>query len=316
LKYEVKMLLRQISPSDPVTAVVIDGLERSCPILSDAQFYSRPGPADSVKRAKDTEEKEEIFRELNTNNTAQAFTRTYDPVVKKIVSFDTKADVALEDRNEDPEAELAQETRVQAESVGYTLQEKFFEGDVDDDEKEFNGMRELTAATGKIVFANDSADGVVLALGNSDMAVAAQQTAIESLLKFFACIRGGASHAYMNEYLKVRWLTIAKNLGYYRQSKDELGNLIDMIGGTVIRGAGYTEPGTPLLPFTEENNSSSIFACRWGERVDLTVLTSVGVKGRYAGQIGNFLINNVNMDAVMHLQNPTALYQCKGWKLA
>jgi hypothetical protein len=309
------MLLREISPSDNITAVVLSAFEISCPILADAQFYSRTGPADSVKRAKGTTNKAEIFREINTNNTPAAFTRTYDAVTKKIVSFDAKADVTLEDRNEDPETELLQETSVEAESVGYALQEKFFEGDVDDDSKEFDGMRELATALGNVVTANDQGNPVVLALGNSDAVVSAQQQAVEFMLRFFARVRGGASHCYMNEYLKIRWLTIAKALGYYRQSKDELGNVIELIGNTIIRGAGYTEPGVPLLPFNEANNTSSIFACRWGERKDLTVLTSVGVKARYAGQIGNFLFNNVNMDAAMHLQNPTGLWQCSGWAL-
>jgi len=309
------MKLREISPSDPITSLVLTGFERSAlAFTQDVEFYAKTGPADSVKRAKATATKTDTFRALNTDNEAPIYTPNYDPVVKKIVSFDVKVDVVLEDRNEDPEAELAQLTVIEAESHGYALQEAFFEGDDDESEGDplsFKGLRSLAAATGKII----TADYGVLPVGWSNDVIAQQQLAVEELTNFAKRIRGGATHMYMHEDLKTRLLTIAKNLGYYRLSKDELGNEVEMFRGIIIRGAGYQENGGLLLPFTEESNTTSIFACRWGERTNLTCLTSVGVKARYAGQIGNFLINNVNMDAALHLQAPTALYQCKGWKL-
>lgn len=310
------MLLRQISPSDPVTNLVLEGLEMSAPILQDVQLYAKAGAADSVKRKRDGTVTA-IFRSLNESNSATPPTPVYDPVAKKIISFDAKVDVVLEDRNEDPEAELAVQTKLEAISAGYVLQEKIFEGDADDDAEEIDGMRELVQSA-KIVPV--AVDGIVLQLGNSDAAVQLQQTAIEKLLQHFAMVKGGASHAYMNEYLKIRLLTIAKNLGYYRVSKDELGNFIEQIGSTIIRGAGYKEDGSTLLPFTEtvgnSSNCSPIFLVRWGERVDFTALTSVGVKARYAGQSGNFITNNVNLDLALHLQNHSALYQSTGWRLA
>jgi hypothetical protein len=147
----------------------------------------------------------------------------------------------------------------------------------------------------------------------------AQQQAIEMLLSHAALVAGHASHCYANELFKIRLLTVAKNLYYYRQGKDELGNTVDMIGNIILRGAGYAKAGTPLLPFTETRGSnsdcSSLFFVRWGERKFLTVLTSVGVKGRYAGQIGNQIINNVNLDAALHLQHDKAITQSAGWRL-
>jgi len=315
------MLLRQISPSDPVTRLALDGLESRCPILQDVQFYSRPGSADRVKQSREAETPSSIFRSLNESpNSATGATPTYLTPAKKIVSFDAKVDVILEDRNEDPEAELAYQTRLKAEEAGWILQNKFFEGDDAADAESFDGLRNKVDAAWTLQAGVSGGDGVVLQLGNSDDAVAAQQTAVEELLKLFATVRGGASHAYMNEYLKIRWLTVAKALGYYRLSKDELGNDIELIGSTIIRGAGFSKAGTPLLPFTETagaaSNASSIFAARWAERSDLTALTSVGLKARYAGQSGNFLINNVNMDMELVLQDVTALVQSKGWRLS
>lgn len=309
-------LLREISPSDPLTQLVLEGLEFSAPILRDIQFYARSGSSDLVKTAREAETPASIFRSLNESNTATGASPNYDTIAKKIVSYDAKVDVILEDRNEDVETELAHQTRLKANEAGWILQEKVFEGDSGSDAEEFDGLRTLVSPSW--VLETDT-NGIVLLLGNSDAAVEAQQVAIEKLLQLFSQVRGGASHAYMNEDLKVRWLTIAKNLGYYRQSKDEIGNTIEQIGDVIIRGAGRAKNGTALLPFDETvgaaSNCSSIFAVRWGERINMTALTSVGVKARFAGQSGNFVINNVNLDMALVAQDATALVQSKGWRL-
>ncbi|NIR49936.1 hypothetical protein GWO43_15670 [candidate division KSB1 bacterium] len=276
-------------------------------------FYTRTGSSDLVKDAKLDSAETKITRSINEDNVATPPTRPETTIAKKIVSFDAKVDVTLEDRNEDPETELAQETLQKARDASWRLQEMFFEADTGSDSEDFDGMRQLVHASWKLT------DGVLVPVGGSDSMVEAQQLAIEKFLQHSARVRGGASHAYMNEFLKIRWLTIAKHLGYYRQSKDELGSVIEMIGNVILRGAGYKENGNTLLPFNKSvggfSNTSEIFFVRWGERTDLTLLTSVGVRGRFAGQIGNFLVNNINMDAVMHAQNRTALVQSQGWRL-
>lgn len=309
------MLLREASYKDELTSLVVESLEKNCPILQDAQFYTKTGPADSVKSKRDGKT-DTIFRDLNQNNSATPPVPEYIPVVKKIISFDAKADVILEDRNEDPYTELSEQTRLESEDAGFILQEKFFEANGTEPSLEFHGFRKLVASANSKPVATD---GIKMPLGNSDANLTAQQEAIEQLQKLIKTVRGGATHLYMNEFLKIRWLTIAKNLHYYSMSKDELGNEIEKIAGVIIRGAGYKKDGSLLLPFTETVGSatetSSIFAARWGERKDLTALTSVGVRARYAGQSGNFYTNNVNLDMALVLQNKTALYQSKGWYL-
>lgn len=183
--------------------------------------------------------------------------------------------------------------------------------------KEFSGIRNIVNA-GNIITHNN--EPVVINLGNSDANRQAQQVAYETFRKDARRIKGGATHAYMNGDLKIRWLTIAKELGYYRLSKDELGNDIEMIGDIIIRDAGLKTNGDDILPLAEtmgvHESTTSIFFVRWGERTDLTVLTSRGLVGRYSGQVGNFFINNVNMDAALVLQNKHALNQSKGWALS
>jgi len=310
------MRLREISPADPVSQIALDGLIETAPILLDAEFYTREGNADNIKDAPSGATQTKITRSLNEPNTPIAGARTYSPATKKIVSFDSKVDVILEDRNEDVEAELIKQTLIDAKEAGWVLQDLFFNGDVGEDSENFDGMVNLVHADWiKTIEAN----GIYVPVGSSDTNASLQQLAVEKLLQGFAMVRGGTQIAYMNEYLKIRWLTVAKALGYYRQSKDELGNTIDMIGNVIIKGASYSKAGTPLLPFTEtcgtSTNTSSIYCVRWGERTNLTCLTSVGLKGRYAGQVGNQIINNVNLDMTMHLQDITSLVQLKGFQI-
>ncbi len=311
------MKIREISPSDPISQLALDGLIQSAKALEDIEFYARGGNADSVKEA-GKGNTTTIFRPINTDNTSTPPTRKDLPVAKKIVSFDASVDVVYEDRNMDAVAELAQETFNQAKTSGFILQEKIFEGNsaLENAENEFDGLRKLTPAANKIPIAEN---GHIVVLGNTDAAVKSQQLSKELLLQSLARVRGGATVVYMNDFLKIRFMSVAKALGYYRLSKDEFGNEIEMIGNTIVRGAGDKEDGTKLLPFNEtvgtSADCSSIFAVRYGTRQELSALTSVGVKGRFSGQKGNLITNNINFDMAFVLQNPAALYQFTGWRM-
>lgn len=311
-------LITELSPSDPITRRALEGLQSTCPILRDAQFFSRPGSATRVKEAREGGGQSTIYRSINDSpNTATPPTPNYLTPAKKLISWDAKADVQLEARNEDPETELSLQTYLESQEVGWTLQNDVFNGDNAGNAEAFDGFGVIVNPSWVIPVATD---GHVLQLGNSDDAVTAQQTAIRELKKAIRRVRGGATHMYMNGDLLATWLIIAKHIGYYRQSKDELGNDLDLIAGVIVRDAGLTKAGAEILPFSEttgaSTNCSSIYLVRWGEGTDLSILTSNGLQARYAGQSGNFLINNMNMDWEFVLQNPTALVQSSGWRLA
>lgn len=308
------MKLREVSPNDEYSSVAVKAFEETAPITQDLELYTRTGSADSVKDAKQGVEKTKITRSLNEENSENPRSRSYSPVQKKLVSYTSLVDVALEDRNEDIASELIQELESDSKEAGYKFQDMLFNGDNGSDPEDFDGMLNIVPDT---QIRTPETNGIVMPMGNSDENFTAQQNAIEHLINGFASIQGGATHAYVNEYLRTRILLVAKNVGFYSKSKDELGNIIEKIGKTIIRGAGYDRNGNPLLPFTEvcgsRSNTSPIIAVRWGERLDLTMLTSVGLKARYTGQHGNFYKINVNMDAALHLQNIKAITKIKGW---
>jgi len=313
--------IREVSPQDPISQRALDGLEETAPILTqgEIEFYTRDGDQDRVQKAGDSSDTE-LFRSQNTDNSPTPRSNDYADAVKKILSYDAEADVILEDRNRDPEEELTDQTYLESRERGYIFQNKIFEADSATNADEFDGMR-VQVPSGHVIEPDDK---IVMPLGG-DSKKQAQQEAIEEILKFFERVPGGAQVAYVNNFMKIRLLAIAKSTGFYGQSKDELGDTIDMVGDTIIRGAGRKKDGSSVLPFSESftdssstthTNTSSIFACRWAERADLTMLTSVGLKGRYAGQSGNMITTNLNMDAQLVLQDDNALWQKRGFALS
>lgn len=314
------MLLTQISPNDPVSALAVRGLSETAPIVMDLQLFSRSGSSALIKTAREGSVPASIFRSLNEEKTSTGPTPNYDTIAKKIVSFQAKVDKILESRNEDPMAELALQTLLEAREHGYVFQNAVFHGDAAVDAESFNGFDALVDTAWELSLEDDGfADGLIVPLGNSDGNFTKQQQYIEAVLKLFERVRGGASHAYMPAALKIRTVSVGKALGYYRNSIDQFGETIDIIGDTIIRSAGRKKNGSEVVAFDEtvgaSNKCASIYAVRWGEGVDLTALTSIGLQGEFSGLIGKFYINEVDMDMAMILQDDTALVKQVGFRL-
>jgi hypothetical protein len=314
------MRIEQASASNPVTNLALQGLMQTCPILADVDFFIRPGSSPQIKKSREGATPASIWRSLNENKTSTPPTPIYESQTKRILSWQTQVDKILEQRNEDPIAELAFQSLIEARENGWILQDKFFNGDNGTDAEEIDGFVNKVAAGQTLSLATDGyTNGLQVPVGNSDTNTGAQQNFIEEVLKMIEMVRGGASHLYVPANLKIRMLTVARNLGYYKQSKDELGASVDMIGDTIIRSAGRNKDGSSIIPFNETVGSSSdcasIYAVRWGEGVDLTALTSAGLVGEAAGLVGKFYTNEFDMDLALVLQDETALVKKTGWRL-
>jgi len=305
--------IRQVSPGDPLSAVAINAMAEVAPILEDIQFYTMPGTADTLYEDFDAGEKTKITRSLNEDNSATPPTPVPQTITKKIISFDSKVDKVYEQRGYDIPTAQTRQLQREARQAGFRFQYLVFEGDDGSDAEDFDGLRNIA----KTAYKNEN--GVLVPAGNSDSVVEAQQVAVETLLKEAAVLRAMNPIAYMNENLKIRWVTVAKNLGYYRQEIDTLGRYIERIGNLILKGAGYGADGAALLPFSETVNggsSSSIFFVEWGEGDKVTALTSKGFVAEDNGKVGNYYLVNCNMDMVLGIRTPWSLVVSQGWKLS
>jgi hypothetical protein len=304
--------IREISASDNLTNTAIDALAEVAPALEDIEFYAQPGSSDTIYQDFDAAAKAKITRSLNEDNSATPPTPVPATLTKKIVSFDAKVDVVYADRGYDLPTAMIRQIQREARQAGFRLQYLIFEGDAAADAEDFNGLRKIASGS----YTNEN--GVLVPAGNSDGVIEAQQLAVEAFLKEAQKLRAVNPIAYMNEDLLTRWVTVGKSLGYYRETIDEFGVPIPQIRNVILKGAGYDADGVPLLPFTEAvngGNSSSVFFTQWGEADNVSALTSVGLIARDAGQSGNYLLTNINLDMVLGLQKPWALVLSQGWKL-
>lgn len=307
------MNIRQASPGDPLTSAALGALIETAPILEDLEFYTRPGTSDTIYEDFDAGAKAKITRSLNEDNTATAPTPVPQTLTKAIVSFDAKVDTVYLQRGYDIPSEMQTQLRREARQAGFRFQYLVFEGDVAVDAEDFNGFRKIA----KTAYKNTA--GLIVPAGNADSVVESQQLAVEAFLNQAAVLRAANPIAYMNETLRARWVTVAKNLGYYRQSIDELGRQIERIGNVVLKGAGYGSDGAALLPFTETANggsSSSIFFVEHAEGDKVTALTSAGFVAEDNGKVGSHFIVNCNMDMQLGIRTPWSLVISQGWKLS
>lgn len=307
------MRIGQVSPSDPLSAAAIAAMAEVAPILNDIEFYTERGTTDTIYQDFDASAKAKITRSLNADNSPTAPTPVPATITKKIVSFDAKFDIVYEQRGYDVPTARVRQLQREARQAGFRLNYLIFEGDSGTDAEDFDGLRNVASASYK------TTNGVVVPAGNADAVIQQQQLALEALIKEIAVLRAMNPVGYMNEYLKIRLVTVGKSLGYYRQTIDQFGQPIDRIGNCILKGAGYDASGDPILPFTESangGNSSSIFFVDHGEADKVSALTSVGFKADDNGKVGSHYVINCNMDMAFSLFVPWSLVISQGWKLS
>lgn len=315
----------ELSATDPRTTLVLNNFVEAAPIVEDlnaeSAFYTRNGDSDRVREGRKADSGG-IFRGMNEDNNQSAANVTYVTGDKKIVSFSPNVDKMNEQRGNDIDSELAYETGQMSEDAGYEFQKAMFEGDSGTNADSIDGFRSLV----KSANVETPDNKLVVPLGG-DSKKQEQQEFIEYFMNWMESIPGGADYVYVNGKLKTRLLLVAKNVGFYSEGKDALGNEVDMIGEVAIKSAGWGPDRNRLLPFTESytdsgstthTNTSSAFAVRYGTRRQVTMLTSNGgcLVDFDPNYSSNKIAHHVNMDTAPIVQEPDALQQLEGLALS
>ena len=315
-------LLRQVSPSDPVSQMFLQGLEEGCPIIrDDALCHIKGGDLDRQEDEQDASATDLTSRALYGAKTAETYTPTYSNVTKYIFWGKVETDPVVEQRHGAAEADavLKQRTLKQGRMRGRRLQELMLIGSNSDVSTDFNGFSNLVGAS-QILTGDDG--GVVLPLGGDDVKHL-QQAAIERIIKVGRNIRArlGMSATvklYANSEFNTRLLMVARALNMYRE-KDIIGNEIDnLLGWIVPRDVGVDNSYADLLPWTEtynDGNSTSIYMVGWGEGPNMVNMpTSAGLVGVTKQDEDGNLYNSFDLDIGLGKQDPYALWRITGWK--
>lgn len=308
--------IRALSRMNPVAELVLSQFEEHSPVFNDIDAYTAGGNADSLKKHRDGIAQTSIFREINNPPSRDKTTIDEFPIAKKIISGHTDIDKVYEDRNVDVMTELEFQTRQDAEVDAKMFHEKAWFGDSGSDSKEFDGIINLVPAARDV----DLADELVLPVGG-DASKAQQQTFFEEFIASQHVMPWSEFHCYMNEHFRLRMLTAAKNLGYYDRIQTPDG-VIERIGKAIIRGYGYDASGDLIMPTVDgvgdedPEGTTSFTYVKWGERTNLTFVTSAGLVADFNGMVDKrFFQNSWDLDGAFGLQNNKALYKLNGFGL-
>ncbi len=308
------MKIRQISPNDPVTNIVLDAFEEEAPIFNDIEAYQVGGNADSLEKAGDGKSQASIFRDVNNHEERARPTYGDVPVTKKIVSGDSGVDKVYEQRNVDIVSKLESNTKRDAKEDAKVFRSKIWTGDSATESDEIDGIHTLTPAARIETLDN----AIILPLGG-DAAKQYQQEFFEKFILTHVNMPWNEFFAYMPESWTLRLVTAAKNLGYYKEIDTPVGKAVK-IGKAIIKSYGYDAAGNELFAPSDQgvpgsNLTSTFTYVKWGEEENLTMATSKGLVGEYLGLVKKIYTNTWDLDANLVLQNDKALYQIKGFGL-
>ena len=308
--------IRSLSSINPVAEIVLSQFEEHAPIFNDIDAYIAGGNADSLKKHRNGIAQSNIFRAINTPPSRDKVTIDYFPIPKKIVSGHTDIDKVYEDRNMDITTELEFQTREDAQVDAKMFHEAAWKGDSAAVATSFDGIMNLVPDARDV----DLPDVLTLPVGG-DASKAAQQTFFEKFISAQHVMPWSEFHCYMNEYFRLRILTAAKNLGYYDRIQTPDG-VIERIGKAIIKGYGYSADGELLFPQAASNGDpdpagvSSFTFVKWGERSNLTYVTSAGLVADFNNLVDKrFYRNSWDLDGAFGLQNDKALYKLNGFAL-
>lgn len=303
------MKLFEISPNDTLTQNCVALVSEKASILKYAEFYGIIGNSDMPR--KNATASGGQFRALNDNYAANTVNPQYGQVNLKIFGDKIMVDKAHERRGKDIASERLRQLDGFCENLGRNIQFEFFNGNVNLNNKSWNGLSTIIPSS-QIIYGSD--EGLVIPLGNSDAAKTAQQQFIEKMRNLISKIDGKPDVIYMNEDVYSRLTSIASE--YLVWQKDEFGILMPFFAGIPLEAGGYTSSGSLIIPANEMigeySNASTITALKFGEEKDLTIGTSTGLVVSDEGLVGNHYIHSVELDADIALLNTKAVAQLKG----
>lgn len=297
---------------DVITNTVVNAMLEKSNVLGLAEFYPMVGNADYTRKASSASGGQ--FREINSNYPNNQVNPQFANPTLKIFGDQVQTDRAHERRGSDIASVRASDLLTFAYALGKEFQNAFFNGDTTVDAKQFSGLKKIVPA-GQIIEAGT--DGLAVTLGNATAEKKTQQQFLELLDSLVQSIDGGAQALCMDGQLLSRLSTIARDQVSFQLN--EFGQQVAFYNGIPILSAGFDKNGSKILPFSEiqgvNNDTTSVYAFRFGEKEDLSFATNVGVEVKDLGLVGVHYTYSVDFDLDLVLLNNRAAARLKGIRL-
>ena len=284
------------------------------PLANYAEFYPISGNADTPRKV-DANISAGDNRTIATDYTAKSNTPGFGAVVLKIYGDKVETDYAYERRSQDIGSQRARDLANFSRSLG-----RYFMDAVVNDElsaTKFSGLKEQATALGvKTVF--DTANGGELPSGNGNTERKQQDKFIEILTAQLSAVR--PSVMLMNGALMARLASVGRSYLSTTTVKDIYGNeyLIRTFYDVPIIDPGFKANNSGLiLPSNETEGTStskctSIYMVRFGEEMDTTFATNVGMDVKDLGMVGTKYTTLVEFDVDLAVLDKTSLTRISG----
>ncbi len=307
------MKLNEISGGGVLTKRVVSTLMKNAPILQYAEFFKMVGNADNPRMAATA--KGGQFRAVNDDYPDNQVDAAFANIALKIFGDKVQVDQAHERRGQDIASVRLSELDNFSKMMAREFQDAFVNSDSASDSKSFDGIKKLVPS-GQVL--TPGADGIEVPLGNDSTSKKKQQVFLEWLFNLIENIDGGAQLLFMDSKTLSRLNSIARE--FVRYTKDtQFGVRIAYFNEVPIVISGYDKDGNRVIPHDEtigaNNDATSIYAMRFGERSDLTLATNVGVEVKDLGLVGSHYVHKVEMDVAPGLLYDKALARLKGIRI-
>ena len=177
------------------------------------------------------------------------------------------------------------QTRMKVKAASYKYQDAFINGDVAVDTKGFDGLKKRLVGDQVLVA---GANGLPI-VGTSDDD---RHAFLDKVDEAISRVRGQVDAIYLNKSVLARFKSMARRLTIYDETKDAFGKQVVTYDGIPLIDIGSKAYGTPIIPQTEIQGSSSaassMYFVHFGQDESdggITGLTNGGVMVDDLGQL-------------------------------
>lgn len=316
------MLISEISvgsseqSSEALRTLALAAFTESFPLAPFAQFYSITGNAGFSRKKDDKMTSAGANRAIGSDYTPKSNTPDYATPTLKIYGDVVKTDIAHDRRGGDVTSQRVKDLENFSRNIGRYMTNSFFNDTLS--ATNFSGLKEqATTLSRKSVFY--SVNGGTLPSGTATADKKQQDQFFEWLDAEIEEIEGGPDVLFMNGTMKARLKTIRRNNMGTIQVADFYGKMmtVDTYGDVPIVNPKYKADATGLIiPDNEtegsNNDCTSIYPVKFGEEMDVSIATNVGIDCRDLGQVGASFQTLCEMDADVVVLNKLAFKRLSG----
>ncbi|GIV82224.1 MAG: hypothetical protein KatS3mg051_1578 [Anaerolineae bacterium] len=282
----------------------------SFPLAPYAEFYTfsgnsdeLPGDAGDVGAGK--------TRTPSTGYTPVETPPTFKPVSLKIYGDLLQTDKAWERRGQQLDRQILYDLRKFAQGLGRYFMNAVVNHDTGADSEQLMGWKALIAA----------GDGTETAWGSNGTVLDATnlQAFMELLEEEIQQVPGGPTCIVANHKFIARLGNLAREYVRVERGPNVFGQeqRLTSIQGIPLVNAGYGADGNALvIPNNEtqgtNNDTTSVYLIRFGERMDVTFATSTGLDVQALGMVGTKFQTLVEFDVNQVVLNAKSLRRIKG----